>query len=121
MTAELIRNPLRDWQARIRAHAVIDDTTPSLDELREEADRAEMEAIRARQAANRAIAYTRRRPSRYAEASYSLLHPEQDPDGKISRWRASGRGRYCLPARPAPGRRPPRTPSPTTATPTTCG
>lgn len=90
MTAELIRNPLADWQRRIRAHATIDDTTPSLDELNEEADRAEMEAIRARQAANRAIAYTRRRPSRYADASYDLLRPEQNPDGKISRWRANG-------------------------------
>ncbi|SCL12802.1 ATP-binding protein [Micromonospora inyonensis] len=90
MTAELIRNPLREWQRRIWAHAVIDDTTPSHDELSREADRAERAAIHARQAANRAIAYTRRRPSRYANASYELLLPEQDPAGKVSRWRAHG-------------------------------
>lgn len=56
------------------------------DRLAAEADRAEHEAIAARQAANRSATYLRRRPSRYAAASYELLRPEQNPGGKISRW-----------------------------------
>jgi DNA replication protein DnaC len=54
------------------------------------ADLAEMEAIRARQAANRSAIYTHRRPSRYAEARYERLKPEQNPLGRISTWRING-------------------------------
>lgn len=86
MSITHLRGELRDWQARIRAHVVITDDTPSLAELRAAADRAEAEAIRARQAANRAAVYIRRRPSRYADASYDILRPEQNPGGKVSRW-----------------------------------
>lgn len=81
---------LGDWRARVNARAVLTDDTPSLTQLQAEADRAELEATRARQAANRAVAYTRRRPSRYADASYGTLHADQDPGGKVSRWWASG-------------------------------
>ncbi|MEV1018141.1 ATP-binding protein [Micromonospora sp. NPDC049801] len=59
-------------------------------ELMRLADLAEMEAIRTRQAANRALIYTRRRPSRYAEAQYARLKPEQNPGNRISAWRAHG-------------------------------
>jgi DNA replication protein DnaC len=38
------------------------------------------------QAANRNRAYTRTLPSRYANAAYSMLRPQQDPQGKVSRW-----------------------------------
>lgn len=58
--------------------------------LFEDADRAEVEAIRALQAANRHLNYVRRRPSRYAEASYQTLYPAQDPRGLVSGWWARG-------------------------------
>lgn len=58
--------------------------------LYEEADRAEMEAIRALQAANRHLSYVRRRPSRYAEATYDTLHAVQDPRGLVSGWWTRG-------------------------------
>ncbi|AXH89432.1 ATP-binding protein [Micromonospora aurantiaca] len=90
MTAELVRNPLAHWAARVQQHATIDDSTPTAEELNAEADAAEMAAIRALQAANRSAAYTRRRPSRYANASYDLLQPVQNPQGKVSRWREHG-------------------------------
>ncbi|MFI2577721.1 hypothetical protein ACH5AJ_36610 [Streptomyces rochei] len=76
---------LGDWQARVAGHAPTADS-PTLEQIRLDADRAEMDAIRSRQAANRAVVYTRRRPSRYANASYHLLRPDQDPNGKVSRW-----------------------------------
>ena len=55
-----------------------------------EIDRAELEAIRAKQAANKHAAYARRRPSRYADASYSTLHADQDPRGLVSNWWGRG-------------------------------
>lgn len=91
MTAELVRTQLRDWQARVDARTdLIPVDDKELTRLYAEADRAEMEAMRAKQAANRAIVYTRRRPTRYAAASYELLTPEQNPDGKITRWWDTG-------------------------------
>lgn len=92
MTAELVRHALTDWQARVDAHApatVLEDDDTHAARLAE-ADRAEMVAMRARQAANRAIIYSRRRPSRYARASYDLLTPAQNPGGKIARWWDTG-------------------------------
>ncbi|WP_433078932.1 ATP-binding protein [Dactylosporangium sp. CA-052675] len=59
-------------------------------DLYEEADRAEMEAIRALQAANRHLNYVRRRPSRYADATYDTLYPDQDPRGLVSGWWTRG-------------------------------
>lgn len=59
-------------------------------DLYEEADRAEMEAIRAVQAANRHLGYIRKRPRRYADALYATLYPEQDPRGLVSGWWARG-------------------------------
>lgn len=92
MTAELVRHHLRDWQQRVDAHAphtITEDDAAHAARLAE-ADAAEMAAIRARQAANRAIIYTRRRPSRYANASYDILTPAQNPGGKIARWWDTG-------------------------------
>lgn len=54
------------------------------------ADAAEVEAIRARQAANRNAAYLNRRPSRYANAGYATLRPEQNPGGLVERWLDAG-------------------------------
>lgn len=82
MTLARIGDGLATWQARVAAHASDDH----VDKLLADADRAEMDAIRARQHANRAAVYLRARPSRYANASYSSLRPEQDPGGKVSRW-----------------------------------
>lgn len=86
MTTTPIRGDLADWQARIARHATITDTTPTLEQIRLDADRVELAAIRSRQAANRAVVYTRRRPSRYATAAYDRLRVDQDPGGKVSRW-----------------------------------
>jgi len=60
---------------------------PDLYEVR---DRAELEAIRALQAANRHLSYVRRRPSRYATATYDTLHAGQDPKGLVSGWWVRG-------------------------------
>lgn len=73
------------WARRIPTQ-----TTPA-DRAQSEADRAaqdraEMAAIRARQAANRHTSYTRRRPTRYADATYTGLRPSQDPRGLIAAW-----------------------------------
>lgn len=91
MTTTPIRSALGDWPARIAAQATAPTTGgPTIEEIQAEDDRREMAAIRARQAANRAVVYTRRRPSRYATASYDQLRPDQDPGGKVSRWWDSG-------------------------------
>lgn len=92
MTTTPIRSALGDWPARVAAHTAARteaDTTTLAEQLRA-ADLAEMAAIRARQAANRAVVYTRRRPSRYATAAYNRLRADQDPNGKVSRWWAQG-------------------------------
>jgi len=90
MTATPLRRALSDWQSRLAAHTPADAPAAEIEEQRRAADLAEMAAIRARQAANRAVVYTRRRPSRYATASYNRLRPDQNPAGKVSRWWDSG-------------------------------
>ncbi|WP_330438801.1 ATP-binding protein [Micromonospora sp. NBC_00821] len=90
MTTTPIRGALADWQDRVARHATITDTTPTLAELQIQADREELAAIQSRQAANRAVVYTRRRPSRYATAAYDRLRLDQDPAGKVSRWWDNG-------------------------------
>jgi len=47
-------------------------------------------AFRERQAANKNRAYTRHRPSRYADASYDKLTPDQNPRGMVATWLANG-------------------------------
>lgn len=47
-------------------------------------------AFRARQIANRNLAYTKHLPVRYADASYDMLRPGQDPRGMISSWLERG-------------------------------
>jgi DNA replication protein DnaC len=59
-------------------------------ELYAESDREALDAIRAVQAANRNRAFSRQRPSKYAEASYDTLTQHQAQDGKIERWWDSG-------------------------------
>ena len=54
------------------------------------ADRAELEAIRVRQAANRQAAYLRHLPSHYATAAYDTLRPAQNPNRQISTWYERG-------------------------------
>lgn len=41
-------------------------------------------------AANRQAAYLRNRPAAYADASLASLLPQEDPDGKVTRWLDSG-------------------------------
>jgi DNA replication protein DnaC len=53
-------------------------------------DRAELDAMRALQAANRNRAYNRHRPTKYAEVTYDTLTEHQAHDGKVARWWASG-------------------------------
>lgn len=66
-----------------RTHAEIDRELA-------DADRAEFDAMRALQAANRNRAYSRNRPTKYAEVSYDTLTEHQTHDGKVARWWASG-------------------------------
>lgn len=85
----------RDGRAyAVVADAQLVDLSPGsdarADALMAAADRAEIDAIRARQVANRNAMYARRRPSRYAEASYGTLLEHQLKGGKVERWWDSG-------------------------------
>lgn len=82
-----IATQLKSWQDRVRRSGA----GQSVGEVDlDAADEAELEAIRERQVANRNLAFVRSRPSRYANASYGRLRPEQDPNGMVSRWLAGG-------------------------------
>jgi DNA replication protein DnaC len=73
------------------AHEVdVTDRLAHADALIEATDRAEQLARKALQVAHRTAAYARRRPSRYAEASYELLSEHQRQNGKIARWWDTG-------------------------------
>lgn len=85
-----VTRELDHWSARVSARVGMAVDEAAADELIEAADRAEMDAIRARQAANRHAVYVARRPARYATASYDTLHPDQDPQGLVSGWWARG-------------------------------
>lgn len=80
---------LAGWRARIASRVPVVDAARA-DQLLADVERAEHDARRAQQAANRSAAYLRQRPTRYATAAYDALHPEQDPDGKVSRWLDTG-------------------------------
>jgi DNA replication protein DnaC len=72
-------------------HAVADmPAYARIGEMYAEADRAELEAMRALQVANRNRAFNRHRPAKYAEVTYDTLTPHQAHDGKIARWWDSG-------------------------------
>ena len=72
-------------------HAVADlPSYARIGELYAEADRAEIDAMRALQAANRNRSFSRHRPAKYADVTYETLTVHQAHDGKIARWRASG-------------------------------
>lgn len=72
-------------------HAVVDTSAYArIGTLYAEADRAEIEAMRALQAANRNRAFSRQRPSKYADASYDKLTAHQAQDGRIERWLHGG-------------------------------
>lgn len=79
---------LADWQRTLSAR--VGDLPETRPDVYLRADEAELAALLARRAANRALAYTQQRPSRYADATYDRLLPEQDPGGKVSRWWAKG-------------------------------
>ncbi len=55
-----------------------------------DADQAEFDAMRALQAANRNRAYSRNRPTKYADVEYEALTVHQSHDGKIARWWTTG-------------------------------
>jgi DNA replication protein DnaC len=76
-----IGSQIATWRARIPA-----TVDPADDDALQAADRAEMAAMRARQQANRSIAYQRDLPSKYANAKYQGLRSDQDPNGMISAW-----------------------------------
>lgn len=87
-----VADVLADWQ-------ILGDPAPDtvagrakadLDRMLADADRAELDAIRALQAANRNRAYSRHRPSKYAEATYDTLAEHQAHGGKVARWWTSG-------------------------------
>lgn len=80
---------LATWQQQIRRHVGNQPLDPA-DALQQQADQAELAAIRTRQAANRAVAYHRCRPARYNNATYEILRPDQDPSEMISRWWTEG-------------------------------
>lgn len=70
-----------------------EDSDAEMERIRQliaDADRAEMEAMRARQAANRNRAYAKQRPARYADASYDMLTEHQAHNGKVARWWDAG-------------------------------
>lgn len=89
-----ITDELNHWAVRRRASLAQEVDDAAADELLAAADRVEMLAIHARQAANRHAVYAKRRPARYADASYDMLRPEQDPHGMVSGW--WGRGPRAL-------------------------
>jgi DNA replication protein DnaC len=75
------------WQSKLAAHTPVGvDGAAHADAMMATADVAEMAAIRARQAANRHTTYERRRPTRYADATYAKLTPEQNPRGMVASW-----------------------------------
>ncbi len=78
------------WQGKIQTHGAALFDVAAVDASIAAADVAEFAAIRARQAANRAIGYARQRPSRYANAAYATLTDDQNPNGRVSRWWAHG-------------------------------
>jgi DNA replication protein DnaC len=75
------------WEAKLAAHAPAGvDGAAHADALFAAADATAIAAIRAQQAANRHAAYERRRPSRYADATYAKLTPAQNPRGMVASW-----------------------------------
>lgn len=82
-----IATQLKNWQERAR-RAGADQTTGEVDFAA--ADETALAEMRERQVANRNLAFLRSRPSRYANASYDRLRPEQDPNGMVSRWLSDG-------------------------------
>ncbi|GIF14809.1 ATP-binding protein [Actinoplanes teichomyceticus] len=92
MTQHIADVDLRGLSAKAKEFLGIDDS-PEAERVRQmiaDADRAELEAMRARQAANRNRAYARQRPTRYAQAGYDTLTEDQTHNGKIARWWDSG-------------------------------
>jgi DNA replication protein DnaC len=99
----VIAHDLAGWKTQIAAKANLGGANYA-DELLAAADTAEMDAIRARQAANRHRAYERSRPTRYAAACYGGLRPEQDPRGLVSSWWDRGPRTLVLAGPPRTGK-----------------
>jgi DNA replication protein DnaC len=67
-------------------------------------DQQAQDALHARQASNRNNAYRRTLPLRYADAAYAALNPDQDPQGKITRWLECGPRTLLLSGPPRTGK-----------------
>lgn len=88
-----IADVLADWPAPSKPDPGATLAGRSLAEISQiyaDYDNAEFLAMRALQAANRNRAYTRHRPTKYADVTYATLTECQAHDGKIGRWWASG-------------------------------
>jgi DNA replication protein DnaC len=84
-------DPLAVWAGRAAEHLPSGPGEEArADALMEEMDRAAMDAIRARQAANRHAAYVNRRPSLYDAAAYGMLRPDQNPRNMVATWWEKG-------------------------------
>ncbi len=65
-------------------------------ELLQQAEAAERAAFREHRASKRHLAYLKQRNPKYANASYGMLRPSQNPRGLISRWYDSDRRTLLL-------------------------
>lgn len=92
---------LRSWTSQA---AAIDVDADRAAQLIADADRAELEAMRKRQAANRSAAYRRGLPSRYAAATYATLRSYQDPQQLVSSWLQRGPRALILAGHPRVGK-----------------
>lgn len=74
------------------------------DQLIADAERDAAEAFRAARASKRHLAYLKQRNPKYADASYAMLRPQQNPRGLITRWMDSGRRTLLLAGRARTGK-----------------
>jgi DNA replication protein DnaC len=74
------------------------------DRLLEQAEQDERKAFRAHRASKRHLAYLKQRNQKYADASYDLLTPAQNPRGLITRWMDSDRRTLLLVGRARTGK-----------------
>lgn len=76
---------VRDYLAG-RVAELPDEVAAEADRLAREADAAAFAAAEHARQANRHASFLRNRNPRYADASYAMLRPGQDPDGQVSRF-----------------------------------
>lgn len=95
-----LSSALGDWRRKLNGHQADADKPVAWDAL----DAAEHAIRSGVQANNRNKAYTRTLPRRYATAGYAMLRPNQDPGGKVSRWRGSDLRTLVLSGPPRTGK-----------------